>query len=128
LESNERNKADASLIGTYWRIVRMHDKEIAGERGFREPHILLRDVDGRLGYSATVGCNRMLGGIKLDRDAISFEPGATTLMACPPPLDDLERSLRNLLTDARRWCVLGNTLEFFDEEGSSIALLEATFL
>ena len=51
-----------------------------------------------------------------------------TRMACPPPLDEHERALVTMLPRAKRYRVLGNTLELFDESGQSLALFRAVYL
>ena len=53
---------------------------------------------------------------------------AMTLMACPPPLDQLEKSLSDTLNKTKRWSIESQLLEFFDAEGNSIALFEAVYL
>jgi heat shock protein HslJ len=51
-----------------------------------------RFSDGRVSGSA--GCNRLMGGYRLDGDALSFEPNlAGTMMACPPPLMAQEQAV-----------------------------------
>jgi copper homeostasis protein (lipoprotein) len=121
----ERSRADASLTNTYWRITRLVEQPVSGEKGRRDPHLLLRDVDGKQSYAATVGCNQLLGNYTVTGERIAFTTGAGTLMACPPALDTLERRLIDALVRARRWQVYANTLQFKDEAGTRIALFEA---
>lgn len=124
----ERARADASLTNTYWRIVRLGDRPVSTVDGLREPHLVLRAEGDRTGYAATVGCNQVVGGCAIDGGTIRFSPGAATLMACPPPLDELERALGEALEKARRWHITASTLEFFDESGASVALFESVYL
>jgi heat shock protein HslJ len=49
-------------------------------------------------------------------------------MACPPPLDGLERLLVSALDRTRSYRITAQTLELFDAEGHSLALLEAVYL
>ncbi len=116
---------DASLLNTYWRLVRLGEDAVAPAEGRREPRLLLREEGGRKRYSATAGCNQLSGGCSVDGETIRFAPGATTLMACPPPLDALERNLKETLDAARRWRVRGDALELFDGAGRPIARFEA---
>ena len=69
-----------------------------------------------------------MGSYTLAGESIVFTPGATTLMACPPALDTLEKRLIEALARTKRWQIKGNTLEFMDETGSQIALFEAVYL
>ena len=59
---------------------------------------------------------------------LTFSPAAATRMACPPPLDGLERRLTEALASVRRFRIIGDTLELFDEGGATVALLEAVSL
>jgi copper homeostasis protein (lipoprotein) len=124
----ERARAHATLGNTYWRIVRLDGETVRAAPGRREPHLLLRNGDGRTGYRATVGCNRLAGGYEVGDGSIRFTPAAATLLPCPPPLDGFERALVQALTRARGWRITANTLELFDEAGAPVALLEAIYL
>lgn len=120
----ERARADAALTNTYWRIVRFGEQGVDAVAGRREPHLLLRG-DGR--YSATVGCNRMQGGYTVEGARLTLMPAAATRMACPPPLDALERRLGEVLVQAHRWQITANTLELFDDASRPVALFEAVY-
>ena len=121
----ERGRADAALVNTYWRIHRLADRPVTTTTGRREPHLLLRQVDGRRTYAATIGCNQLVGGYTVSGEGLAFAAGASTRMACPPPLDALEQSLGEMLVKTRRWQITGPTLELLDEAGASTALFEA---
>ncbi len=124
-QSCERARADVSLLNTYWRFVQMQGKavEVAPER--REPHLLLRQTGERPGFAATVGCNQFVGSFTSTDGGLSFGQIATTLMACPPPLDEMEKNLGEILEAARQWQILGSTLMLKDQDGNILALLEA---
>lgn len=125
-ETCERNRADASLVGTYWRIVRLGDETVATGEGKREPHIVLQSEDKR--FNATVGCNQMVGGYELNDSTLRFGATASTMMACPPPLDQLERRLGKVLADTASWRIYGQFLEVFAADGRPLALLQAVYL
>ncbi len=119
--------ANASLANTYWRIVRLGEASVSPAMGRREPHLLLGAEGERKRFSATVGCNQLAGGYSADGEAIRFTQAASTLMACPPPLDMLERKLPETLDKTRRWRIKANTLEFLDDAGVPVALFEAVY-
>lgn len=123
----ERARADASLVNTYWRFVQMKGNavKVAPER--REPHLLLRQTGERPGFAATVGCNQLVGAFAATDRELSFGQGATTLMACPPPLDEMEKTLAEVLVAVRRWQIRGSTLTLQDQAGNILALLEAVY-
>jgi len=120
--------SDTSSLGNrYWRITQLAGNPVAPpEASRREPQLILRDVDGKRTYSATVGCNAMSGSYSVKGGAITFESGISTLMACQPPLDKMELELRTAINGTRQWRIVGNTLELRDEDGRSLALFEAT--
>ncbi len=122
-----RARADAVLVNTYWRIARMNGAAVLAAPNRREPHLLFRDSDGSETYAATVGCNQLTGSFEATGDQVSFEQSATTSQACPSPVADTERSLREVLKNARQWQIRGSVLELKDEAGRSIALFEAVY-
>lgn len=123
----ERARAQASLQDTYWRLVRIGDREVSVTPGHREPHVVLSSGE-RPGYRATVGCNSLRGGYRVSGDRIDFARPAMTRMACPPPLDDLERQMLDVLARAAGWRIVINGLELFDESGEPVALFTAVYL
>lgn len=46
-------------------------------------------------------------------------------MACPPPLDAIERQLGEVLSMTRRISLQGNRLRLLGEDGTALAELEA---
>jgi uncharacterized lipoprotein YbaY/heat shock protein HslJ len=125
-ETCERNHAEASLTNTYWRIVRLGETEIRPAQGRREPHLLLRSGEPR--FAATVGCNRLIGGYELSGETLRFTPAASTMMACPPPLDADERRLGEVLAASASWNIHGQVLELFDKDGKPVALFHSVYL
>jgi copper homeostasis protein (lipoprotein) len=127
-EQCERARAHASLSNTYWRIVRLGGDAVRAAEGHREPHLVLREGDGRRDYSATVGCNKLAGDYSVDAESISFRPAASTAAPCAPPLAAMERSLAAMLAKAESWRITASTMEFFDAAGQPVALFEAVYL
>lgn len=123
----ERARAQASLINTYWRIVRIGDMDVAAAPNRREPHVVLNGGQAS-GYRATVGCNTLRGEYRLGGGRIAFAPPAMTRIACPPPLDRLERRLLDVLDRTANWRIVANDLELFGEDGATLALLTAVYL
>jgi len=114
--------ATERLENTYWKLVRLGDEPVTVEPNQREPHIILRATDRRVAGSG--GCNRLLGGYRLDGNGIAFENFAVTLMACPAGMEQ-ERAFLGALGQAVRWRVVGSHLELFDAAGALLARLEA---
>jgi heat shock protein HslJ len=122
----ERHQAEASLINTYWRIVKLGDQAVGAVVGRREPHLLLTAGEPR--FRATVGCNQLAGGYERSGETIRFGPAAATRMACAPPLDALESRLAEALRNTEKWRIHGQFLELTDRDGRSVALLQAVYL
>jgi len=130
-ETCERARADASLANTYWKIVRLGATEVTTASDRREPQLRIRSAaqDGLAGdYVGTVGCNTIRGSYRVVGQTMQFGAGAATRLACPPPLDALERELGTVLTRTARWAITANTLELFDAGGASVGLFQAVYL
>jgi len=70
----------------------------------------------------------MNGAYAVDGATLRFTAGATTRMACPTPIDTLERRLAEALARTAGWRIKANTLELFDAAGGSLGLLQAVYL
>jgi heat shock protein HslJ len=131
-ERCERARADANLANTYWRVVALGGEDVPRPAdGRREAQLRIRAPrnDAPRGeYTATAGCNTSNGRYAVDGRSLRFAPGATTRMACPPPLDALERRLADTLARTATWRIEANTLELFDAGGASLGLFLAVYL
>jgi putative lipoprotein len=123
--AGESPAADAALRDTRWRILSLAGEPVQAAAGKGEPRIVLKSMDGRDSWSATVGCNQMSGGLAVTGDRVAFRAGMATLMACAPPLDMLEKRLGRSLLASTHWRVQGNRLELRDDAGVQTLLCEA---
>jgi len=117
----------ASLTDTYWRFDRLMGQEVRAMQNRREPHIVLYS-DPERRFRATVGCNRILGRHDQDGETLTLAVGASTRMACPPPLDTIEQALLDMLAATRSFRLQGQSLELQDAEGGILAELSAVYL
>ncbi|MEM9315948.1 MAG: META domain-containing protein [Pseudomonadota bacterium] len=122
----ERQRANASLRNTYWRLDQLLGEDVQTLEGQREPHLILRGEESR--FSATLGCNRMTGVFDVEDNRLSFQAGPTTLMACPPPLDRREREFIGMLTAAVTFRINGETLVVLNAEDEIISQFTAVYL
>jgi putative lipoprotein len=77
-------------------------------------------------FSATAGCNMMNGTAEISGAAISFpEQMASTMMACPPPLDEAERALSEALGAAAELRMEDGRLLILNSEGAEVIGLAA---
>lgn len=126
-ESCEQRQSQASLSNTYWRIDSLMGAPVQTLPDSRAPHVVLLDTPD-MRFRATVGCNQLIGGYERAGDVLTFGPGASTMMACPPPLDASEDSLRAVLEATRSLRQTGTTLQFLDDGGAPVAELTAVYL
>lgn len=71
--------------------------------------------------SIDAGCNSISGGYEVEDGAIRAKL-ASTLMGCPPPLDEIERRTTGLLSDGARARLRGGTLSLTGEDGIHLTL------
>ncbi|WP_424969983.1 YbaY family lipoprotein [Dinoroseobacter sp. S76] len=112
------------LTGISWQLVALDGVALDGDV---VPTLELRDGGGA---SVFAGCNRFSGRVEIAPGAMVFpSPMAGTKMACPPPLDTLERDVIAALEATRRFAVSGGfadpMLRLLDEEGEETALFAA---
>lgn len=112
--------AGVPLDGTGWRLVQLDGDAVFVDDARRTPTLLLKDMR----VSGFAGCNRLMGGYRLDADAIRFTGLATTRMACPDAMDT-EAAMLKALQRTVRWNVLGRILELYDAQGARIARFAA---
>ena len=76
-------------------------------------------ADGQ--FSATAGCNMMNGTAEITGASIAFpEPTAMTMMACPPPLDELEQSMAAGLGEAAELRLEDGRMLFLNSAGAVV--------
>ena len=117
---------DAALVGTYWRAVEIDGNPVTPRSKKREAHLVLMSEGRRV--SGSTGCNRFTGTFEQTADSFRFSKMAVTKMACPPPLDTLERAFLQALNVTATVRISGNTLELIDASGRVRLRLEARSL
>lgn len=116
---------DEPLENTYWKLTRLGDAPVAVVDNRREAHLVLHAEEGRV--AGSTGCNRLMGGYRLDGDALGFDRPATTLMACPEGMTT-ERDFLDALEEVAAWRVEGKVLTLSDADGEPLARFEAVHL
>ncbi|WP_170409537.1 YbaY family lipoprotein [Ruegeria atlantica] len=105
----------ATLEGTNWIATGLHGVPLETER---RPALSFAQ-DGA--FSGTGGCNRFSGQAKIVGTNIEFPDNmAATLMACPPPLDEVERQFFKALQGVSAYVFKGDTLVLLDSSGQSV--------
>jgi heat shock protein HslJ len=106
--------ADGDALTGKWRVEQVKDGDAfdASKTSFEFL------PNGRM--AATLGCNRMMGEPEIHGDKISFSQVAGTRMACPPPLDQLERKFSAALEATRTYRIEGAKLTFANEKSEPL--------
>ncbi|NWN83954.1 MAG: META domain-containing protein [Halomonas sp.] len=125
-DATSNGPMDEPLENTYWKLEKVGDREAVAIDEAREAHLVLHAEDSRL--AGSTGCNRMMGQFEHKGDRLSFDQVATTMMACPGEVMELERAFLEALDSVETWQVKGDSLALIGAEGEALAHFEAVHL
>jgi putative lipoprotein len=116
--------APLALVGPTWVLEAMGERSaIPPDPSMTEPPNLSFAEDGRATGSG--GCNRVNMGFAAGASgALFMGPGAMTMMACPSPAMEIERTLMRALETADAWAVADGRLTL-SAGGSPAAVFRA---
>jgi len=109
-----------SLPGTGWSAT-----GIAGApdlSGASTPTLFFEEEDSMNG---STGCNQYSGTYTVDADSLGLSVGPMTLVACPPPQDEIESAFLAALTATDTFSADAETLTLFDDAGDEVAAFDA---
>ena len=109
--------AQPAALGGKWRVV-----SVSGAEALDASRTSAEFAGDR--FATTVGCNRISGRAEISGSRLAFGPMAATRMACPPPLDAVERQYLSALQAVRAYRIQGRTLVFLGAGGDSLVTLE----
>lgn len=124
-ESCGHLQAASPFHDTYWKLVRLGETPVAAAEKQSEPHLIFASHESHV--SGSGGCNRVMGGFKLDGDKLRFGHLASTMMACPTGMEQEQQFLQSL-DKVERYRISGSHLELLDGAGTVIARFEAVEL
>ncbi|WP_120636110.1 YbaY family lipoprotein [Ruegeria sp. EL01] len=108
-------QGEVMLEDTQWTAVVLNGAPIETDR-----HPELSFTTGGA-FSGFGGCNRFNGQAEVSGNRIEFPDNmAATLMACPPPLDAVERQFLKGLQRVTTYAVQGNALALLDANGEAV--------
>jgi uncharacterized lipoprotein YbaY len=124
--TGEEPVTSAVLKETYWKLVELDGTQVTpAPQKRREAHITLAGEGSRL--SAFGGCNQLGGGYVLEGDSLRFTQMAGTMMACEPPVMELEDRFLKMLGATTGFRIEGRQLILLG--GShALARFEAVYL
>lgn len=115
---------DEPLQERYWRLTAIDDQAPQSTTHQAEPHIVFGN---NLRVHGSDGCNRFNGAYATTA-GLRLGQLASTMMACPPPVDALARDFTRALAATASYRITGRQVELLDAEGRVRLRLEATFL
>jgi heat shock protein HslJ len=116
--------SDEPLQERYWRAVEIDGKALPAVAGRAEPHVVFGANQRAHGSD---GCNRFQGGYDISK-GLRFGQLASTMMACPPPIDQQARTFAQALAATVDYRIRGKKMQLLDQDGKPRLRLEATFL
>jgi len=114
--------ANASLVGTYWKLVELGGEAVVAGTTGAEPHLTLLEENHR--SVATGGCNQMSADYQLSGASLTFGPFISTQRACS---DGMERdqALAQALESTASHRIDGGRLEILNASGAVLARFDA---
>lgn len=112
------------LRGTLWKLQALQDGSGPSLSTPDRPAELLLAADEER-VSGTGGCNRLMGGFRLNGEQLSFSRLASTQMACDPAVMAFELRYADALGRVRRWSIEKQNLLLQDERGRTLLLFRA---
>ncbi|WP_342595404.1 META domain-containing protein [Salinicola lusitanus] len=117
--------ASEALVGTYWKLMTLDGEPVPVADNQREAHLVL-DAQGRV--AGSTGCNRLMGGYRMEGDTLTFSQLASTRMACPGEMATLEQGWLATLSETAHYSISGQSLVLKDAADRTLARLKANAL
>ncbi|SHE49920.1 putative lipoprotein [Ruegeria intermedia] len=110
-----QERGAAMLENTQWTATEVNGVALDAEK---RPQITFAEGGA---FGGTGGCNRFSGQAEISGKSMSFPDNmAATLMACPPPLDEVEREFLAALPKVASFVQRGDTLVLVDAAGEPV--------
>ncbi|MFW2440753.1 MAG: META domain-containing protein [Arenicellales bacterium] len=116
--------AQASLTDTYWKLIELKGRAVMTAAGQREMKLTLRGENKATGFA---GCNSFFGSYTFDESKISFSQLAASRKYCAETMD-MESLFLKTLSEIAGYKIIGQTLQFSNDEGELQAKLQAVYL
>lgn len=113
---------DRPLTGTTWQVTTLVSAQAATTSVALEqskPTLTIAD-DGAV--SGSTGCNRITGHATVSGSDIEFGPLATTRMACPPEVAEVEQAVLRVLKGTVQTAIDADELKLSGADGNGLVL------
>jgi heat shock protein HslJ len=120
LATTTQDASDDPITVGAWRGLRLYGRTVPAEI---DVHLSF-GADGRLQGSA--GCNRVSGRYERSDDRLRVASLRATRRQCSDEIMTVERSVFDVLRDARRCRLAGDELRLLDADGEWLATFQAT--
>ena len=123
-ELAQTHNPKANITETYWKLISIESKKVTFEKGDKREAYMIFKADGKI--KAHSGCNSMNGRYELNGDKLSLKGGMMmTRMFCR---NSVEREFNLALGKMSQYKIIGEYLEIFDKEGSSLARFKSVYM
>ncbi|MFC0450664.1 META domain-containing protein [Rhodococcus jostii] len=115
-------RPDRPVFGTTWTVTALISPDAVTTTAVLEqtaPQLLIARDGSASGFT---GCNRMSGSADVQPSSITFGPWATTRMACPPDVMEVERAVLAALTGETSYSVHSDTMQVTNADGFGLTL------
>ncbi|MDV7242176.1 MULTISPECIES: META domain-containing protein [Rhodococcus] len=115
-------RPDRPVVGTTWTVTALISPDAVTTTAALErttPQLLIAGDGSASGFT---GCNRMTGTADVRQSSIEFGPWATTRIACPPDVSEVERAVLAALTGETSYSVHSDSLRLVNADGIGLTL------
>lgn len=103
---NTKPTAEIPLENTRWRLTELNGKKLTGEEA-ADYYIIFHSKEHRI--ESRVGCNQLMYSFETKKQGdLKINPGATTLMACPP--NSIEDEYKNQIITVTNYSITKGVL------------------
>ncbi|MEV0669733.1 META domain-containing protein [Mycobacterium sp. NPDC050441] len=113
---------DRPLTGTTWQVTSLVSAQAVSTSVALEqskPTLTIAD-DGAV--SGSTGCNRITGHATVSGSSVEFGPLATTRMACPPEVNEIEQAVLRVLKGTVQTTIDADRLKLSGADGNGLVL------
>ena len=110
----------ASIIGTRWNLATVAGEAIRLPEGKENPYLSIAEDNRLAGFG---GCNKLMGSVKLDGNAISFPGVGSTKMYCQET-QAVETSFLTALRATNSFTLDGDKLTLLDKSKALATLVK----